>query len=51
MRVKTSKGFDLPIDGLPLTSIAAANPINSVALLGGDYIGLSPGCWFKKAIG
>jgi Na+-transporting NADH:ubiquinone oxidoreductase subunit A len=42
MRVKTSKGFDLPIDGLPLTSIAAANPINSVALLGGDYIGLEP---------
>ena len=42
MRIRTRKGIDLPIDGLPMASIAAANPISSVALLGGDYVGLEP---------
>ena len=42
MRVRTTKGIDLPIDGLPMASIAPANPISSVALLGGDYVGLEP---------
>jgi Na+-transporting NADH:ubiquinone oxidoreductase subunit A len=42
MLIKTKKGLDLPIAGVPEQSVSAAASVDSVALLGPDYIGLKP---------
>ncbi len=42
MRFKIKEGLDLPISGQPEQVIDGSNQVNSVALLGCDYIGLKP---------
>lgn len=39
---KNTKGLDVPIDGAPGTVIEPAVSVNSVALMGVDYVGLEP---------
>ena len=39
---KLKKGLDLPVKGAPLQEIAAGPEVRTVALLGGDYLGLKP---------
>ena len=41
-RITIDKGLDLPIDGTPDTSISQASPVEHVALIGDDYIGMKP---------
>ena len=41
-RITIDKGLDLPIDGAPDTSISPASPVEHVALIGDDYIGMKP---------
>lgn len=40
--IKTKKGLDLPISGSPSGDIDSSTAINSVAVLGADYVGLKP---------
>ena len=40
--IKTKKGLDLPISGFPSTEIDSTTAINSIAVLGADYVGLKP---------
>lgn len=42
MLIKTKRGLDLPIAGVPEQSVQAAAPVGCVALLGPDYLGLKP---------
>ncbi len=42
MLFKTKKGLDVPIIGEPEQVIYGANEVDSVGLLGKDYIGLKP---------
>ena len=42
MLIKLSKGLDIPIAGAPDSIVEAGAPVQSVALLGNDYIGLKP---------
>lgn len=42
MQFTIKKGLDLPITGGPEQKITDGNGIKSVALLGGDYVGLKP---------
>lgn len=42
MLIKTKRGLDLPITGVPEQSVHTAAPVGSVALLGPDYLGLKP---------
>ncbi|MDD4914025.1 MAG: Na(+)-translocating NADH-quinone reductase subunit A [Methylococcales bacterium] len=42
MQFTIKKGLDLPITGKPEQKISDGNSIKSVALLGGDYVGLKP---------
>ena len=42
MLIRTKRGLDLPITGAPEQSVDAAAPVDSVALLGPDYLGLKP---------
>ena len=42
MLITTKKGLDLPIEGAPEQVIHPGAPIESVALLGPDYVGLKP---------
>lgn len=42
MQFTIKKGLDLPITGKPEQQISDGNPVKSVALLGGDYVGLKP---------
>ena len=41
-RITIDKGLDLPIDGSPEPSISQAAPVEHVALIGDDYIGMKP---------
>ncbi len=41
-RITIDKGLDLPIDGAPEASISQAAPVEHVALIGDDYIGMKP---------
>jgi Na+-transporting NADH:ubiquinone oxidoreductase subunit A len=41
-RITIDKGLDLPIDGAPEASISPAAPVEHVALIGDDYIGMKP---------
>ena len=40
--IKTNKGLDLPISGNPSMDLDSSTAINSVAILGADYVGLKP---------
>ncbi len=40
--MKIKKGLDLPITGAPEQTIEDATAVSSVALLGGDYLGMKP---------
>jgi Na+-transporting NADH:ubiquinone oxidoreductase subunit A len=40
--IKTKKGLDLPISGTPSMDLDTSTSINSIAVLGSDYIGLKP---------
>lgn len=42
MQFTLKKGLDLPITGKPEQKIYDGNAVKSVALLGGDYVGLKP---------
>jgi len=42
MVIRISEGLDLPIAGVPVESVGDGPPVTSVALLGDDYVGLSP---------
>jgi Na+-transporting NADH:ubiquinone oxidoreductase subunit A len=42
MQFTIKKGLDLPLTGRPEQNITDGNSIKSVALLGGDYVGLKP---------
>lgn len=41
-RITIDKGLDLPIDGSPEPSISQAAPVEHVAIIGDDYIGMKP---------
>ena len=40
--IKTKKGLDLPISGIPCSEVDNSTAINSIAILGSDYVGLKP---------
>jgi Na+-transporting NADH:ubiquinone oxidoreductase subunit A len=42
MRFTIKKGLDLPITGGPEQIIEDGNKVNSVAILGMDYVGMKP---------
>lgn len=42
MPIRIVKGLEIPLKGIPEQVIAEKKSVTSVALLGGDYIGLSP---------
>lgn len=42
MPIRIVQGLDIPVEGSPEQEIADKKPVTSVALLGGDYIGLRP---------
>jgi len=42
MRIRIRNGLDIPVDGVPDQVIGSAPEVNSVALVGADYIGLEP---------
>ena len=42
MHFSIKKGLDLPLSGSPSQTISTANPVQSVAVLGPDYIGMKP---------
>ena len=39
---RIKKGLDIPLDGVPRQEIHDGKPIEKVALLGGDYVGMRP---------
>ncbi len=40
--IKTKKGLNLPISGIPSLDVDFSTAINSIAILGSDYVGLKP---------
>jgi Na+-transporting NADH:ubiquinone oxidoreductase subunit A len=42
MHFSIKKGLDLPLTGKPEQKIYDANPVNSVAVLGNEYVGMRP---------
>ncbi len=42
MPIRIIQGLDIPIDGVPEQAISGGPGVSSVALLGSDYLGLSP---------
>ena len=42
MHFSIKKGLDLPISGKPEQTISDANPVNSVAVLGNEFVGMKP---------
>ena len=40
--IKTKKGLNLPISGNPSLDVDSSTAINSIAILGSDYVGLKP---------
>ena len=41
-KIKISKGLDIPITGVPEQTVEPGRSVRSVALVGGDYLGLKP---------
>ena len=48
MLIKIKKGLDLPIAGTPKNEVDSSTSINTIALLGPDYIGLKPTMLVKE---
>ena len=48
MLIKIKKGLDLPIAGNPKNEVDLSTSINTIALLGPDYIGLKPTMLVKE---
>ena len=46
--IKTKQGLDLPISGAPSSDIDSSTTINTIALLGPDYVGLKPTMLVKE---
>ena len=46
--ILTKKGLDLPISGAPSAEIDSSTTINTIALLGPDYVGLKPTMLVKE---
>jgi Na+-transporting NADH:ubiquinone oxidoreductase subunit A len=46
--IKTKQGLDLPISGAPSSDIDSSATINTIALLGPDYVGLKPTMLVKE---
>ena len=46
--IHTNKGLDLPISGAPSLEIDSSTAINSIALLGPDFVGLKPTMLVKE---
>ena len=46
--IRTKKGLDLPISGAPSSDIDSSTTINTIALLGPDYVGLKPTMLVKE---
>ena len=46
--IRTKKGLDLPISGAPSSDIDSSTTINTIALLGPDYVGLKPTMFVKE---
>ncbi|BDZ74139.1 hypothetical protein GCM10025856_18580 [Methylophaga marina] len=42
MHFSIKKGLDLPISGKPEQTIYDGNKVNSVAILGNEYVGMKP---------
>jgi Na+-transporting NADH:ubiquinone oxidoreductase subunit A len=42
MKFRIHKGLDVPLDGHPDQVVGERKPVSSVALIGADYVGLSP---------
>lgn len=42
MHFSIKKGLDLPLAGAPQQTITEGNPVNSVAVLGNEYMGMKP---------
>jgi len=42
------KGLNIPVDGVPVQEITGTKRVNSVALIGDDYIGMKPGFHVKE---
>ncbi|MDB2339851.1 NADH:ubiquinone reductase (Na(+)-transporting) subunit A, partial [Gammaproteobacteria bacterium] len=40
--IKTKKGLDLPISGIPSLDVDSSTAINTIAILGADFVGLKP---------
>jgi len=40
--IKTKKGLDLPISGIPSLDVDSSTSINSIGILGSDFVGLKP---------
>jgi len=47
-RVTIERGLDLPIGGTPDNLVAEANPVEHVALIGDDYVGMKPTMLVKE---
>ncbi|MGI9263371.1 MAG: Na(+)-translocating NADH-quinone reductase subunit A [Gammaproteobacteria bacterium] len=48
MHLKTKKGLDIPLAGIPDSTIDSGSQVRSVALLGPDYVGLKPRMMVKE---
>ena len=48
MHFRIKKGLDLPLRGKPDSRVEVAADINSVAVLGADYVGLKPTMLVKE---
>ncbi|MDC0905505.1 NADH:ubiquinone reductase (Na(+)-transporting) subunit A, partial [Gammaproteobacteria bacterium] len=46
--ILTNKGLDLPISGTPSADIDSSTTINTIAILGPDYVGLKPTMLVKE---
>ena len=46
--ILTKKGLDLPIAGTPSMDIDSSTTINTIAILGPDYVGLKPTMLVKE---
>jgi Na+-transporting NADH:ubiquinone oxidoreductase subunit A len=42
LQIKIKKGLDIPIAGTPVQVVDAGQPVNTVALLGANFVGLRP---------
>lgn len=46
--ITVKRGLDVPISGAPLQQISTANAVQTVAVLGADYIGMKPTMFVKE---